>query len=272
MKFIEKYRKISKKNNSLLCVGLDSDILKIPSFLKENYENPIWEFNKRIIDATHKYVAAYKLNLAFYISDGNRGLSALKKTISYIPSDIPIILDVKIGDIGNTMTQYAKAYFEEFNVDAITVNPLMGFDVIEPLLKYQDKYIFILVLTSNKSSNDFLNFEDKNEQKLYIRICQKIKEWDIDNIGIVVGATNDEEVKEIRKFLPDTVFLIPGIGAQGGDLNIVMQNAVGKNEPNILINSSRGIIFASKDKDSKDFAKDAGLTANKLNNRINSNI
>ena len=268
MKFIEKYRKISKKNNSLLCVGLDSDISKIPSFLKENYASPIWEFNKRIIDATHKYVAAYKPNFAFYIAQGEKGIIALKKTISYIPSEIPIILDVKIGDIGNTMQQYARAYFEELNVDAITVNPLMGFDVIEPLLRYSDKYIFLLVLTSNKSNKDFLN----NEQKLYKRICNKINEWNCGNIGIVVGATNDKEIKEIRNLLPDSIFLVPGIGAQGGDLDIVMKNALGKNEPNILINSSRGIIFACKDKDSKDFAKDAGLAANKLQNRINSNI
>lgn len=268
MKFIEKYRKISKKNNSLLCVGLDSDISKIPSFIKENFDNPIWEFNKRIIDVTHKYVAAYKPNLAFYISDGSRGLSALQKTISYIPSEIPIILDVKIGDIGNTMRQYAKAYFDELNVDAITVNPLMGFDVIEPLLKYQDKYVFLLVLTSNKSNKDFLN----NETKFYKRICEKINEWNCGNIGAVVGATNREEIKEIRNLLPDSIFLIPGICAQGGDLEIVMQYAVGKDYPNILITSSRGIIFSSKDKNSKNFAKDAGLAANKLQNRINSYI
>lgn len=268
MKFIEKYRNISQKNNSFVCIGLDSDILKIPSFLKENFENPIWEFNKRIIDATHKYVAAYKPNFAFYISQGEKGILALKKTISYIPSEIPIILDVKIGDIGNTMAQYAKAYFEELNVDAITVNPLMGFDVIEPLLKYQDKYVFLLVLTSNKSSNDFLN----NETKFYKRICEKINEWNCGNIGAVVGATNDEEIKEIRNLLPDSIFLIPGIGVQGGDLKIVMKNAVGKDYPNILVNSSRGIIFSSKDKNSKNFAKDAGLAANKLQNRINSNI
>ena len=265
MKFIEKYRNISQKNNSFVCIGLDSDILKIPSFIKENFDNPIWEFNKRIIDATFKYVAAYKPNFAFYISQGEKGIIALKKTISYISSDIPIILDVKVGDIGNTMTQYAKAYFEELNVDAITANPLMGFDVIEPLLKYQDKYIFLLVLTSNKSNIDFLN----NDKKLYLTICEKIKEWTTDNIGAVVGATNDEEIKEIRNLLPDLVFLIPGIGAQGGDLDIVMKNALGKNEPNILINSSRGIIFACKDKDSKDFAKVAGNAASELQERIN---
>ena len=265
MKFIEKYRKISKTNNSLLCVGLDSDIFKIPSFLKENFDNPIWEFNKRIIDATHKYVAAYKPNFAFYISQGEKGIIALKKTISYIPSEISIILDVKIGDIGNTMTQYANAYFEELNIDAITVNPLMGFDVIEPLLKYHDRYIFLLVLTSNKSNIDFLN----NDKKLYLNICEKIKEWTLENIGAVVGATNCEEIKEIRNLLPDSIFLIPGIGAQGGDLDIVMKNAVGKDYPNILINSSRGIIFACPDKDSKDFAKDARIAARELQKKIN---
>ncbi|MBC8527615.1 MAG: orotidine-5'-phosphate decarboxylase [Candidatus Cloacimonetes bacterium] len=266
MKFIEKYRKICLKNNSLLCVGLDSDLSKIPSFLKEKSENPLWEFNKRIIDATYKYVAVYKPNFAFYISQGEQGIIALEKTLSYIPEEIPIILDVKIGDIGNTMKHYAKAYFGKYNVDAITANPLMGFDVIDPLLEFPDRYIFLLVLTSNKSNKDFLN----DEQEMYVKICKKIMGWSTSNIGAVVGATNIDKIQEIRNLLPDSVFLIPGIGAQGGDLENVMKYAVSQNEPNILINSSRGIIFAGTDDAPENFPKAAGIAAKELQKSINS--
>jgi len=265
MKFIEKYQKISRKNNSILCVGLDSDLSKIPSFIKENFENPIWEFNRRIIDATKDSVAAYKPNFAFYISQGVRGIESLQKTICYIPDDIPIILDVKIGDIGNTMKHYAKAYFDAFKVDAITVNPLMGYDVIDPFSTYPEKYLFLLALTSNPSNTDFLN----SEYTLYEAICEKIQEWDQDNLGAVVGATNDEEMRTIRGMLPDALFLVPGIGAQGGDLEKVMKYTTGKKHPNILINSSRGIIFSySKDKE-KDFDVAARNACRQLQDKIN---
>ena len=143
MNFKEKYYSIVEKNNSLVCVGLDSDIEKIPAFLKAECELPQWEFNKRIIDATKDSVAAYKPNLAFYISQGLKGIESLQKTISYIPGEIPIILDVKVGDIGNTMKHYAKAYFDTFKVDALTVNPLMGYDVVNALEAYHDKYLFL---------------------------------------------------------------------------------------------------------------------------------
>jgi orotidine-5'-phosphate decarboxylase len=263
MNFLEKYRAITQKNNSFLCIGLDSELSKIPFFIRTRTENPIWEYNRQIIDFTYKYVAAFKLNLAFYISAGNAGLAALKKTISYIPPDIPVILDVKIGDIANTMKKYASAYFDYLRADSVTVNPLMGFDTFEPLLRYKDKYLFSLVLTSNPSSIDLLN----TEQRLYIQICYRIREWNRENIGAVVGATNANHIKEIRSILQNQIFLIPGIGAQGGDLEAVMQNAPAQDYPNILISSSRSIIYAGRD---KDFAKRAGEAAKELQEKINS--
>ena len=266
MKFKEKYYHIVEKNNSLVCVGLDSDIEKIPKFLKKEFELPQWEFNRRIIDATKDMVAAYKPNFAFYISQGAKGIESLQKTISYIPENIPIILDVKVGDIGNTMKHYAKAYFDAFKVDAITVNPLMGYDVIDPLEMYEDKYLFLLVLTSNPSNTDFLN----SEYMLYEGICEKVKEWDQDTLGAVVGATNDEEMGEIRGMLPGALFLIPGIGAQGGNLEKVMKYTTGKDHSNILINSSRGIIFSYDKGDEKNFDKTARDACRKLQERINS--
>jgi len=263
MNFLEKYLAITQKNKSFLSVGLDTDLSKIPFFIRTGSENPIWEYNRQIIDFTYKYVAAFKLNFSFYISTGIMGITALKKTISYIPPDILVILDVKIGDIANTMKRYASAYFDYFGVDAVTVNPLMGFDAFEPLLKYKDRYLFSLVLTSNPSNIDLL----KTEQRLYIQICYRIREWNRENIGAVVGATNGDQIKEIRSILQNQIFLIPGIGAQGGDLKTVTQNAVAEEYPNILINSSRSIIYASHD---KDFAKRAGEAAKKLQEEINS--
>ena len=266
MKFKEKYCHIVEKNNSLLCVGLDTDIEKIPEFLRSESELPQWEFNKRIIDATKDSVAAYKPNFAFYISQGLKGIESLQKTISYIPDDIPIILDVKIGDIGNTMKHYAKAYFDTFKVDALTVNPLMGYDVIDPFEMYEDKYLFLLALTSNPSNTDFLN----SVCTLYERICEKIQEWDQETLGAVVGATNDEEMRTIRGMLPDALFLVPGIGAQGGDLEKVMNYATGHTHPSILINSSRGIIFSYSKEDENDFDKAARNACRQLQERINS--
>ncbi|MBN2018312.1 MAG: orotidine-5'-phosphate decarboxylase [Candidatus Cloacimonetes bacterium] len=265
MKFKEKYYKIVQKNNSLVCVGLDSDIEKIPGFLKDEYDLPQWEFNKRIIDSTKDIVGAYKPNFAFYISQGIKGIESLQKTISYIPDDIPIILDVKIGDIGNTMKHYAKAYFDLFDVDALTVNPLMGYDVVDPFEKYEDKYLFLLVLTSNPSNTDFLN----SEYLLYEGICEKIGEWDQDMLGAVVGATNDEEMSTIRGMLPHSIFLIPGIGAQGGNLEKVMKYTTSKTHPNILINSSRDIIFSYSKADEKNFDDAARKACDTLRNDIN---
>jgi len=266
MNFKEKYYHIVEKNNSLVCVGLDTDIEKIPMFLKNEFKLPQWEFNRRIIDATKDTVAAYKPNFAFYISQGVPGIESLQKTISYIPDDIPIILDVKIGDIGNTMKHYAKAYFDTFEVDALTLNPLMGYDVVNALEAYPDKHLFLLALTSNPSNTDFLN----SEYTLYERICEKIQEWDKDKLGAVVGATNDEEMRMIRGMLPDALFLVPGIGAQGGNLEKVMKYTTGKKHPNILINSSRGIIFSYSQENEKEFDVTARDACKELQEKINS--
>lgn len=238
MSFWDKYNHATTLHKSHVCLGLDSDIDLIPKHLLET-DNPIWHFNKEIIDATKNRVAAYKLNFAFYISSGPAGLDALLKTIKHIPNYVPIILDVKIGDISNTMVHYGRAFYDYFKVDSLTVNPLMGEDVITPLLGYEGKLLFALVVTSNRSSSDFLKQND-----LYRRIANKVEKWGEKNVGAVVGATNPKELKEVRSLMPKSLFLIPGIGAQGGNLLDVVSNTVAsKKTPLILINSSRGIIF-----------------------------
>ena len=263
MSFIEKYNQARKMNNSYVCVGLDSDINKIPKFLLEK-EDPIFEFNKAIIDATKDKVVAYKPNYAFYISAGLKGLEALKKTIEYIPDYIPCILDVKTGDIGNTMAAYAEGYFSYLNVDSITINPLMGENVIDPLRKYSDKYFFTLALTSNKSASDFIL-----QNKLYENISEKITEWG-PQFGAVVGATQDSEIRKLRGLMPNAIFLIPGIGAQGGDIAKAVTSAKAEGEdPKFVINSSRGIIFASSD---ESFAEVAAEKTEILRKEINKHL
>ncbi len=264
MSFWTKYKNIIKENNSYVCVGLDSDITKLPDCVMET-ENPIFTFNKAIIDATKGYAAAYKPNFAFYLSAGKMGLEALEKTLDYIPEKIPVILDVKTGDIGNTMTQYAKAFFETWKVDAITCNPLMGHDVYKPLLAFEDKFFFSLALTSNPTSVDYLKPEN-----LYKRISEKLAELPMEQAGAVVGGTNTEELSDLRAIMPNTLFLVPGIGAQGGSVEAVVKHAgANPDDLRILINSSRGIIF--KDKSEK-FAEVAGQEADKLRKEINSHI
>jgi|SRR6056297_1357797 len=262
MNFIEKYEAISLKNYSFVCVGLDSEYERIPEFLKTDYKDPIFQFNKKIITATQDMVVAYKPNLAFYLAQGEKGISALQKTINYIPYEIPVILDLKAGDIGNTMRQYARAAFDELKVDAITANPLMGKNVVNVFDNYSEKYIFLLVLTSNPSSVDFLN----NESQLYTKVCEKIKEWNKENLGAVVGATKGEEIGEIRRLLPNSIFLLPGLGAQGGNISQVMENAAAKSHPRIIVNSSRSIIFAGE---KEDFAHKAAEATEELRKRIN---
>ncbi|MCB5230882.1 MAG: orotidine-5'-phosphate decarboxylase [Candidatus Cloacimonas sp.] len=238
MLFWDKYDQATKLHKSHVCLGLDSDIEMIPSHLLK-HDNPIWEFNKEIVDATKNRVGAYKLNFAFYLSNGPAGLDALLRTINHIPSYVPIILDVKVGDISNTMVHYAKAFYEYFKVDSLTVNPLMGEDVFTPLLTYKDKFLFALVITSNRSATDFLKKND-----LYVEIANKVNKLGHKKVGAVIGATNPKELKEVRNFMPEALFLIPGIGAQGGNLFDVVTNTIAsKKNPAILINSSRGIIF-----------------------------
>lgn len=253
-----------RQKRSLLCVGLDSELSQLPQCVRGD-RNPIYSFNKAIIDATAPFVSAFKPNLAFYLSGGVKGLEALKLTIDAIPEDISIILDCKVGDIGNTMEAYLKAFFEDMGFDAITINPLMGRDVIKMLLNDEKNFAFALALTSNPSAKEFLLKND-----LYVDIAAWIKGFNAKQVGAVVGATQTEHLKKMRKLLPEQLFLIPGIGAQGGDLQAVLEHAVHTvEEPNILINSSRGIIF--KDNTTK-FAEVAAKEAEKLRDEIKTGI
>jgi orotidine-5'-phosphate decarboxylase len=267
MNFKEKLSKIVKKNNSLLCIGLDIDKEKIPVHLFKKNKNPYLEFNKSIIDATADFVCAYKLNLAFYEVFGRQGYELLEKTISFIPKDIVVILDGKRNDIGNTAKMYAKSLFETLNADAVTVNPYLGKDSILPFLEYKDKCSFILCRTSNPSAVDFQNLIISNNP-LYESVARKIKEWDsFGNCGAVVGATYPNELKMIRQILGEEIpILIPGIGAQGGDVEKTVKYGLNKNGEMAIINSSRGIIYASMN---ESFAEKAKCEAKSLRDQIN---
>ncbi len=259
--FWSKYQERWNTAGSLVCVGLDSQLSLLPSCVAGE-ENPIWSFNQKIIDATKDFACAYKPNLAFYLSDGLRGYEALKRTVDYIPEEIPVILDCKVGDIGNTMTAYLEAFFTDLRVDAITLNPLMGKDVLTPLFAEEQRFAFALALTSNPSASDFL------QQDL---LCEKISGWIEANpkeqLGAVIGATQTEDLSTMRALLPDRIFLIPGVGAQGGDLEAVVRHAsASREEPLILVNSSRGIIFKDK---TPCFDNTAALEAENLMNEIN---
>ena len=239
-----------KIKRSFLCIGLDTDIQKIPKFLLKS-EDPIFEFNKKIIDATNSYCVAYKPNIAFYESLGINGWKALEKTINYINSSYPeifTIADAKRGDIGNTSSMYAKAYFETLNFDSITINPYMGKDSVEPFLKYKNKHTILLALTSNVGAFDFQTKKIvDNSNKLYEEVIKTSTSWENSNqLMYVVGATKASYLKEIRNIVPNNFLLIPGVGAQGGDLKEVCDNGL-NNEVGLLINSSRSIIYASND-------------------------
>ncbi|HVP35432.1 MAG TPA: orotidine-5'-phosphate decarboxylase [Terriglobales bacterium] len=265
MKFIQKLKSASAKNKSLLCVGLDTELEKIPKFLLQE-KDPIFAFNRAIIDSTSDLVCAYKPNLAFYEAYGLKGLEALKKTCEYIPKDIPIILDAKRGDIGNTSKMYAKAIFDEFKGDGVTLSPYLGGDSLSPFLEYEDKCCFILCLTSNAGAKDF-QLQNIQGKPLYKIVAEKILSWNKKgNCGLVVGATYPEQLKEIREIAPDLPILIPGVGAQKGDAELTVRYGTDKNENLAIINSSRGIIYASAE---KDFAQAAGEEAKKLRDLFN---
>lgn len=269
MNFRDKLSNIAYKNNSLLCIGLDIDKEKMPKFLFEINNDPYLHFNKLIIDNTKDIVCAYKLNMAFYEVLGIRGIDLLEKTIRYIPSNIFIILDGKRNDIDNTARKYAKTLFEKFKADAVTVNPYLGRDGVDPFLKYKNKCTFILCKTSNKSANEFQNLLI-NKKPLYQLVAQKINDWNTyKNCGAVVGATYPEELKTIRSILGDEIpILIPGIGKQGGNIKKTVINGTNKKGEMAVINSSRGIIFASNGKDFADKARDSALS---LRDEINKN-
>ena len=243
-----------KDKKSFLCIGLDTDISKIPEHLFEK-EDPIFEFNKQIIDATKDYAVAYKPNIVFYEALGISGWNSLRKTIDYIPDDIFTIADAKRGDIGNTSKYYAEAFFDELDCDSITIAPYMGEDSVSPFLDFEGKWAIILGLTSNKGALDFQNQKLASGKYLFEEVVSKSAGWGSDeNIMFVVGATRGELIQKVRENAPTNFFLVPGIGAQGGSLEEVCKHAMIDDDIGLLVNSSRGIIYAS---DKEDFAERA---------------
>ncbi|MFZ2905393.1 MAG: orotidine-5'-phosphate decarboxylase [Cyclobacteriaceae bacterium] len=248
-----------KKKNSYLCVGLDTDLEKIPSHLRSE-RDPVFEFNKQIIDATHECCVAYKPNIAFYEALGPKGWESLQKTLDYIPNNCFTIADAKRGDIGNTSELYARAFFEQMNFDSVTVAPYMGEDSVKPFFKFKNKWVILLVHTSNPGSADFQLLESKpNGRKLYEEVIIKSQQWGTpDQLMFVVGATRADKIGEIRKLAPEHFFLVPGIGAQGGDLQEVSKHGMNK-QCGLLVNSARAIIYASSGKDFAEAAKREAL-------------
>ncbi len=255
-----------KKKKSFLCIGLDVDLEKIPEYLLQE-EDPIFEFNKAIIDATHHLCVAYKPNIAFYEAYGLKGWNALEKTIQYLNenySEIFTIADAKRGDIGNTSSRYAKAFFEDLAFDSITVAPYMGKDSVEPFLTFEGKHTIILALTSNEGASDFQT-QKVNDKELYMQVIETSKTWkNAENLMYVVGATKAEHFAEIRQIIPNSFLLVPGVGAQGGNLQEVCKYGLNDNV-GLLINSSRGIIYASN---KTDFAQAAAKKASELQQQM----
>jgi orotidine-5'-phosphate decarboxylase len=266
MDFREKLTDATRRNDSLLCIGLDPDLERMPA------KTGVFEFNREIIDATADLVCAYKPNLAFYEALGSDGLDALRRTVEHIPDDIPVILDAKRGDIGNTARAYARALFDYLSGDAVTVNPYLGFDSVEPFIEYRDKGVFILCRTSNAGALDFQSLRCETEpgtepHPLFETVALRARQWNqYGNIGLVVGATYPEELKLIRNTHPDMPILIPGVGAQGGDLASAVGYGVNGQGEMAIINSSRQIIYASQ---GNDFAEAARRAAAELREQIN---
>lgn len=252
-----------RKKKSFLCVGLDTDIKKIPQHLLSE-EDPIFSFNKAVIDATAPYCVAYKPNLAFYESLGVKGQEALEKTVRYLRENYPeqfIIADAKRGDIGNTSTLYARSFFEYLDVDAVTVAPYMGEDSVKPFLGYPGKWVILLALTSNKGSADFQLIKDENGNRLFQNVILTSRKWaGTDEMMYVVGATQGRMFEDIRAIAPDNFLLVPGVGAQGGSLEEVCKYGM-TDDCGLLVNSSRGIIYASN---GENFAEAAGTAAREL--------
>lgn len=265
---LEQLEKQIRSKGTFLCVGLDTDLEKVPPHILEQ-PDPIFAFNKEIIDATAPYCVAYKPNTAFYEAYGVNGWQALERTVSYLKEKYPqhlIIADAKRGDIGNTSTRYAKAFFEEMPCDALTIAPYMGRDSVEPFLEFEGKFAVLLALTSNPGAFDFQTLELKGQRQLYLEVLAKTQQYqNSDRLMYVVGATKAEFLSEIREVVPEAFLLIPGVGAQGGSLEEVclygMNSHVG-----LLINSSRGIIYASQ---GVDFAQRAGQEAAALQTQMN---
>lgn len=272
MTYINKLRAIIKKNKSNLVIGLDTDIIKIPKiFLK--YKNPVFEFNKKIINITKNFVAGYKINTAFYEADGAKGIETLERTAKYIPIELIKICDAKRGDIENTDEYYAKAFFDKMNFDAITFHPYMGKDSFLPFLKRKNKFIYVLALTSNPGANDFQKLKT-GKKYLYEQIIETTLNWSSNQIGFVIGANHIEFLKKFTSTYKNIPILIPGIGAQGNDLEMLLKNI---NNNLYLVNASRSIIYsAGKDCTMKEFEKSVlngvfnfNFTSLELSDKIN---
>ena len=249
-----------KSKKSFLCIGLDTDINKIPKHLLD-LDDPIFEFNKQIINATKDFCVAYKPNIAFYESMGVSGWNSLQKTLDYIPKNIFTIADAKRGDIGNTSNMYANAFFKNMNFDSVTVTPYMGEDSVTPFLEFKDKWAIVLALTSNKGGLDFQKIESKDGKQLFEQVLETSQEWGTNkNMMYVVGATRSEQLSEIREIIPNHFLLVPGVGVQGGSVEEVAKYGM-NDECGLLVNSSRGIIYASTE---VDFAEKAREEAQKL--------
>lgn len=260
-----------KTKKSFLCVGLDTDLKKVPQHLL-NDNDAIFTFNKNIIDATAKYCVAYKPNLAFYEAFGVKGMIAFEKTVNYLNKYYPdhfIIADAKRGDIGNTSKMYARTFFEEYDVDALTVAPYMGEDSVTPFLGYEGKWVILLALTSNKGSNDFQLTTSPDGEHLFEKVIRTSRKWgNDDNMMFVVGATQGKMFEDIRKVAPESFLLVPGVGAQGGSLEEVCRYGMTK-DCGLLVNSSRGIIYASS---GEDYAEVAGQKAKELQEQMASEL
>lgn len=245
-----------KRKKSVLCVGLDTDLKKVPAHLFAE-EDPVFAFNKAIIDATKDYTVAYKINTAFYEAQGLKGWESMQKTLEYIPKDIFSIADAKRGDIGNTAEQYAHTFFKTYPFDSVTVAPYMGKDSVQPFMQFDGHWAIVLGLTSNAGSADF-QLQPSGDELMYERVLKTVASWGTpENLMFVIGATRKEQLQHVRQMLPDHFFLIPGVGAQGGDVPTVCENALNK-DGGILINVSRAVIFASS---GEDFALKAGEAA-----------
>ncbi len=251
----ELFKNIQRKK-SFLCVGLDTDIQKIPAFLRDT-EDPIFEFNKRIIDATKDFCVSYKPNTAFYEAMGAKGWETLKKTLEYIPKDCFTIADAKRGDIGNTSGLYARAFFEELGADSVTVAPYMGEDSVTPFLAYSNKWVIVLALTSNQGALDFQTQElTENGDLLFEKVLKKTSQWgNANNTMYVVGATRAQQLEKVRAIVPQNFLLIPGVGAQGGSMSDVFKYGA-NDQCGLLVNASRSIIYASNNEDFADKARE----------------
>ncbi len=264
MKFKERISQLVRDRKSLICVGLDTDIEKIPEHLKSE-KDPILEFNQHIINATSDICIAYKPNLAFYESLGSQGWETLKATIKAVPEDVPVIVDAKRGDIGNSSRMYAQAIFDYLGADGTTVSPYLGEDSLAPFFEYKDKFAFVLALTSNPSSQDF-QLLDCGGRLLYQIVAETVQKWNKnDNLGLVVGAPHPDKIKELRDISGNLPFLIPGVGAQGGDLEASAKYGTDNGKSIALINVSRSVIYAS---DGPDFAEKAREEVQRLNREL----